>query len=61
MECNLYRSERKNLFDYVTQNISNFENCTKDDKFIYLMQNYWKETAKFIQTCYELRTRKIYM
>ena len=61
MECNLYRSERKKLFEYVTQKRSHFENLTKDDKFLYLMQNNWKETAKFIQRCYDLRTREIYV
>ena len=61
MECNLYRSERKKLFEYVTQMSSHFENLTKDEKFLYLMQNNWKETAKFIQTSYDLRTREIYV
>ena len=61
MECNLHRSERKKLFEYVTQMSSHFENLTKDEKFLYLMQNNWKETAKFIQTSYDLRTREIYV
>ena len=31
----------------------NFVNSSKDDKFRYLMQNVWKDTARFIVEAYK--------
>ena len=53
LDCSLYKPEREKLFGIAAQNSINFINFSKDDKFRYLMQNVWKDTARFIVEAYK--------
>ena len=61
LDCSLYNQEREKLFGIAAQNRMNFVNSSKDDKFRYLMQNVWKDTARFIVEAYQKRTRNLYV
>jgi hypothetical protein len=63
MECKLYENERKYLLSYLSQNISNFDNMTKHQKFVSIMST--KNTychpiiGKFIHSSFNVRSNYI--
>ena len=60
MDCTLYNIERTKLFTLASQKNMNFEYLPKDKKFIWLMQNVWKEASKCIHCSFENRSN-LYM
>ena len=59
--CNLYNDLRSLLFDYLRQDVPNFDTLDLNDKMIYLMsRNAIKKTAEFVFCAMEMRRSVLY-
>ena len=59
--CELYRDIRHTMYSNITLRNIDFPNLNGDEKFIYLMNNEWKEVANFLDEAWYLRTNKLYL
>ena len=59
--CNLYNDLRSSLFDYLRQDVPDFDTLDLNDKMIYLMsRNAMKKTAEFVFRAMEIRRSVLY-
>ena len=61
VSCNLYNDLRSSLFDYLRQDVPDFDTLDLNDNMIYLMsRNAIKKTAEFVFRAMEMRRRVLY-
>ena len=59
--CNLYNDLRSSLFDYLRQDVPDFDTLDLNDKMMYLMsRNAIKKTAEFVFRAMEMRRSVLY-
>ncbi len=58
--CLLYHETRQSMYNNVINRITDFSNMSREEKFVYLIQNEWKEVANFLDKAWNLRSQKLY-
>ena len=59
IECQLYRNERRTLFEKIKKSDKEFETLPNDEKFSSLFQQFWKELCLFLEISLPVQQRNI--